>query len=593
MSEAEAVAIEFPEFAKTLVDQKLLSEDKVEELLQTSKESGLTFFRTLIEDGQVVRSDRFQSLVEREYAAVFSSEGNRQDLRTLTYGEVVSAGSAQKWLPLSESLEVGAIMIQGARGTLSHYATVDPFDILLHDWIVRCSGEADIQPAYVAPETLKSGVQELIRNAAREEDDTEATGISIDITEEEDRSIRRKLHTLPVPEMVNFFLHRAYSQNSSDIHIEPSEDKLLVRNRVDGVLHEDSDLPRELSREVISRLKIMSGMDVAEKRRPQDGRFRRIISGAPIDVRVSTYPIVHGEKIVMRLLDSKSLRPSPADLGFLQHDYETLREKIIAPHGLIMLSGPTGSGKTTTLYSCLSSIDSAQKNILTIEDPVEYRLPGVHQMQVNSKIGNTFAAGLRTTLRQDPDVIMVGECRDQETASMAIQAALTGHIVFSTIHTNNAIDVVTRLIQMGIEPFLVASALSLSIAQRLVRKICPDCKTTISGHDMVERLEREDGITHRLLEDLGIDIDHDGYYPIGAGCSTCRFTGYSGRRAVYEFFDVVKEVGDVIMTERRLDTSRLRAIAKERNMTTLLYHGMTAVEEGETTIGEVVRVLAE
>ena len=586
---------ESPVFAQALIDQRILSSDQIENLVNQARSSGRTLFRTIMEEGSVLKSDRFTGLVEQEYARFTQQEIGKHDLRMLSYGELVASGISQDWLPFSSCQAVGAVLILGSRGSTSHYATVDPFDILLKDWIVQCSGNPDIAPAFVTTETLASAVRELEKNAAAVDGDTleSGSGISISITEEEDRDIRSRIHTLPVPEMVNFFLHRAYTQKSSDIHVEPREDTLLIRNRVDGVLYEDTDLPHALAPEVVSRIKIMSGMDVAEKRRPQDGRFRRIISGAPIDVRVSSYPVVHGEKIVMRLLDSKSLRPSPSDLGFLDDDLDTLMKKIIAPHGLIMLSGPTGSGKTTTLYSCLSSIDSSRKNILTIEDPVEYRLPGVHQMQVNAKIGLTFASGLRTTLRQDPDVIMVGECRDQETAAMAVQAALTGHIVFSTIHTNNAIDVVTRLIQMGVEPFMVSSALSLSIAQRLIRTICPECKTTLSGETLLETLSTDEGITETHLNDLGIEIDREGFYAVGAGCNNCMYSGYLGRRAVYEFFEMVREAGDIIMSERRLDTSRLRKLATDRDMTSLLYHGMSLVEEGTTTIGEVVRALGE
>jgi len=380
-------------------------------------------------------------------------------------------------------------------------------------------------------------------------------------------------------------------QGASDIHIEPTEDFLLVRNRVDGILHEDTSLPVALHPEIASRVKIISGMDVAEKRRPQDGRIGSVIRGNPIDVRVSSYPTIYGEKVVMRLLDKNALRPSPEHLGMLARDLRLLYDKLDAPFGLVMISGPTGSGKTTTLYSCLGSIDKKSKNVLTVEDPVEYRLKGVHQMQVNDKIGLTFASGLRTMLRQDPDVIMVGECRDVETAGMAIQASLTGHIVFSTIHTNDAVGVVTRLLDMGIDPFLVANALTLAIAQRLVRKICPHCKTTVSGEEIRQSLEN-DGISAERLKALNIDIDPYLTYAKGSGCVHCRNTGYSGRQAVFEVFEMNNAARTAIMSPG-FNADHLRHEARENGMTTLIAHGMHMIEEGITTHAEVIRVLGE
>ena len=379
--------------------------------------------------------------------------------------------------------------------------------------------------------------------------------------------------------------------NASDVHIEPTEDSMLARNRVDGILHVDATLPLALHQEVVSRIKIMSGMDVAEKRRPQDGRIGALIRGAPIDVRVSSYPTVYGEKIVMRLLDKSALRPSPEGLGLRANDLKLLKEKIGAPYGLIMISGPTGSGKTTTLYSCLGSIDKIGNNVLTIEDPVEYRLRGVHQLQVNEKIGLTFASGLRTILRQDPDVIMIGECRDKETANMAIQASLTGHIVFSTIHTNDAVGVVTRLLDMEIDPFLVANAVSLAVAQRLVRRVCRHCKTSVSGAEVLKEL-RGEGVSEERLVELGVNIDPDFLYVHGAGCVHCRNTGYQGRQAVFEMFEMTREARAMIMSSN-FNADELRAMAMKNGMTTVMSHGLHLVDEGESTHSEVLRVLGE
>jgi type IV pilus assembly protein PilB len=300
---------------------------------------------------------------------------------------------------------------------------------------------------------------------------------------------------------------------------------------------------------------------------------------------------VYGEKIVMRLLDKNALRPSPDSLGLLPRDLRVLKDKINAPYGLVMLCGPTGSGKTTTLYSCLGAIDTVRKNVLTVEDPVEYRMNGVHQMQVNERIGLDFASGLRTILRQDPDVIMVGECRDKPTSAMAIQASLTGHVVFSTIHTNDAVGVVTRMIDLGIEPFLVASSLTLAIAQRLVRVLCPSCKISVDGEKVLENLLRE-GVSREKLEQLGIEIDPYTSYSEARGCVHCRDMGYNGRIAVFEVFEMTAEARSVIASPG-FQESDLRALAARSGMTTLVRHGMTLIDSEVTTLSEIVRVLGE
>ncbi|HHD81488.1 MAG TPA: type II/IV secretion system protein, partial [Campylobacterales bacterium] len=397
---------------------------------------------------------------------------------------------------------------------------------------------------------------------------------------------------LPIIEFVQFVVLEAKKVRASDIHIEPTEDELIVRYRVDGVLQTEVTLPLKVHREVVSRIKIISDMNVAEKRLPQDGRFDIVDEeGKKMDMRVSTFPTVYGEKVVMRLLEQDSLKPSLEDLNLDSEDLELLQNKINSPYGLILITGPTGSGKTTTLYSALSTIDKDTKNVLTVEDPVEYRLDGVYQMQTNEKIGLTFANGLRTILRQDPDIIMVGEIRDLDTANMAIRASLTGHIVFSTLHTNDSIGVIIRLINMGIEPFLVSSAVSLTVAQRLVRNICPDCIDYRTSTELLEHLE-ENGVTKSKLESLNIELDEDFDYAYGKGCSSCRGTGYRGRQAVFEFFEPTLEIKQEIL-KSDFDESRIREIAKRDGMQTLLDHGLELVEQGVTTIDEIIRVIGD
>ena len=571
----------FPKLAKELVSANLLLPRKVESLLRHALTSGHTFFRSLMEDRSIrYHKEICQKISDLSKVPLIEDEQ-----------EILQDAVETQWLTYTQSANAGAILLQNEDGEIDRYATIAPFDLLLQDWLMSASGNPDLYPVLVLPELFLESIRRLKINSEDVKGDTVDTGVAIEIDEEEEHKLREQLEEIDIPQMVNYFIHRASAAGASDIHIEPTEDMLLVRNRVDGILHEESALPKEISTEIASRLKIMSDMDVAEKRRPQDGRFGRIISGHAIDVRVSSFPTVYGEKIVMRLLDKNALRPSPESLGLMDRDLRLLKDKISAPYGLIMISGPTGSGKTTTLYSCLGNIDKESKNVLTVEDPVEYRLNGVHQMQVNSKIGLTFASGLRTILRQDPDVIMVGECRDTETAGMAVQASLTGHIVLSTIHTNDAVGVVTRMLDMGIEPFLVGTSLSMSIAQRLVRTVCHHCKSEVPGEEILEQLQA-DGVSEERLQQLEIEIDPYLDYAQGAGCSYCRDTGYLGRQAVFEVFEMTNEARNMILSDD-FNADNLRAMSKEMGMTTLIRHGLKLVEEEVTTFSEIIRVLGE
>ena len=397
-------------------------------------------------------------------------------------------------------------------------------------------------------------------------------------------------HQVPIIPLVNYIVLHAQENRVSDIHIEPTEENMLVRYRVDGVLDVDISLPVSIHKEVTSRIKILSDMNVAEKRLPQDGRFSIIDKkGSKLDIRVSTFPTVYGEKLVMRLLEQDALKPSLEDLNLQADQLQLLKDKINSPYGLILITGPTGSGKTTTLYSALSTVDRAKLNVLTVEDPVEYRLDGVHQMQVNDKIGLTFASGLRTILRQDPDVVMLGEIRDLETANMAIRASLTGHIVFSTLHTNDAVGVIIRLINMGIDPFLVASSVSLAVAQRLVRTVCRDCIDIKDIDELRDDLAKK-GITKTKLESLHIDIDELPDAAYGKGCEHCRGTGYRGRQAVFEFFELTPEIVTEIL-KPSVDELLIRKLAKEAGMRSLVENSWDLVIDGVTTVEELVRVI--
>jgi len=400
----------------------------------------------------------------------------------------------------------------------------------------------------------------------------------------------------PIIRWVNSLMFEAAKKGASDIHIRPGEKDIVVRYRVDGVLREAKRVPKKFQQSIIARIKIMAGLNIAEKRLPQDGRIRRKMAGKDIDMRVATAPTAAGETVTIRLLDRSSVLLGLADIGFADDHLVTIRDIIARPHGILLVTGPTGSGKTTTLYACLSEINSPDINILTVEDPVEYQLEGISQTQVNSKIDLTFASGLRSFLRQDPDVIMVGEIRDRETAEVAITASLTGHLVFSTVHTNDAAGGITRLVDMGIEPFLVASSLVGLLAQRLVRRPCKECARPVKPSDEV-------------LRELGLDVATfraGGYHfpnvkgmrppPPGTvfepvGCSVCQELGYKGRTGIYELLMVSEKVRRLALD--KADAGSIRNAAIEEGMVSLRLDGARKCVLGMTTPEEVMLMTAE
>jgi general secretion pathway protein E len=385
----------------------------------------------------------------------------------------------------------------------------------------------------------------------------------------------------PIIRLVNQLIFQAVKDRASDIHIEPFERQLVVRFRIDGILYDIVKPPKRFQPVIVSRVKIMAGLNIAEKRLPQDGRIRTKIAGKDVDIRVSVIPTAFGERIVMRLLDRSATLLPLDDLGLAGQNLKTVQRLIHQSHGIILVTGPTGSGKTTTLYAALQKINSNEKNIITIEDPIEYQLAGVGQMQVNPKIDLTFANGLRSILRQDPDVIMVGEIRDMETAEIAIHAALTGHLVFSTLHTNDSFGAVTRLVDMGIEPFLVSSSVIAVMAQRLVRRVCAKCRTPVQPSS--EQL-RELGISPAEAAEGTV------FHP-GQGCPQCKQTGYRGRIGIHELLIVDDDVRSLIM--KNSDAATIRRDATSRGMPTLREDGTRKVLGGLTTIEEVMRVTQE
>jgi type IV pilus assembly protein PilB len=456
----------------------------------------------------------------------------------------------------------------------------DPADIFLVEEVKRRIRQP-VQLVVTPAADILAVVEELGASAMEDveeiiqginEDDVEV----VDAKNDEVNDLEKMAGESPVIRYVNFVITKAVQDGASDIHVEPGEDNLRIRYRIDGILFEQTAPPLQMHAAVISRLKIMANMDIAERRLPQDGRIRAMIHGRHVDLRVSTLPTTHGEKCVIRILDNRSILIGLENLGMWDDMLEAFRRQVEQPHGVVLVTGPTGSGKTTTLYSALQVMDGSKLNISTVEDPVEYELGFANQVCVKEGIGLTFAAALRSLLRQDPDVIMIGEIRDAETARISVQASLTGHLVLSTLHTNDAPSSITRLINIGIEPYLIAASVNAVLAQRLVRKICTNCKTP-------EPTLRES--VAQYLQKHGASITQ--VYK-GVGCDRCHHTGYSGRLGIYEMLELDDTLRDIVTSNPSL--MDLRRAAKAQGMRHLGEDGLQKVAAGMTTVEEIARV---
>lgn len=410
------------------------------------------------------------------------------------------------------------------------------------------------------------------------------------LTEQGDKPEKAMLEDAPIIKIVDVILTNAIDANASDIHIEPSETDVRVRYRIDGILHTSLQLPKNVHPAIVSRIKILSNLKIDEQRLPQDGRFHIDSGKKSVDFRVSTLPLMYGEKIVMRLLDKTGKVPTLEQLGIRGRALKWVEENIKKPHGIFLITGPTGSGKSTTLYSLLSLLNGPTVNIITLEDPVEYFMEGVNQSQVNPDIGLTFASGLRSILRQDPNIIMVGEIRDEETAELAVHAALTGHLVFSTLHTNNSVGAIPRLINMGIEPFLLSASMNAIVAQRLVRKLCEDCKKETEVTSIAEKEIRKEliGVTEDYLE--GIDTKNLKIFT-AKGCDKCGNSGYKGRIGIYEVLPMFPEIQELIYSQS--PAHKIYEETIKLGMITLKQDGVVKILRGETTLEEIIRVTSE
>jgi len=463
-----------------------------------------------------------------------------------------------------------------ATATTLRAAIADPFNTAAADDLRLVTGR-DVELVFAPPQEVRRFVEEFYTR--RMIADTNVDDVQVlDDSSEEIGDLETMAREATVVKLVNLILRQAVQERASDVHVEPFEKGMQVRYRIDGILHEAPPTPRRLQAAIISRLKIMANLDIAERRKPQDGRIKTRIAGREIDIRMSTVPTLYGESVVLRLLDRSAMDYTLAQIGMLPGILREIERLITLPHGMILATGPTGSGKTTTLYASLRATYSTEKKILTIEDPIEYQLDGVNQIQVHPQIGLTFATGLRHILRQDPDIIMVGEIRDAETAEIAVHSALTGHLVFSTLHTNDAASAVTRLLEMGIEPYLVASSVEAVVAQRLVRTICPNCKEPRRDFDVLEA----------KLIDGDFPLSRRDTLYVGRGCDQCKQSGYRGRTGIYELLILDNPLRPLIM--EHAPSNAIRALACQHGMKTLRADGWQKVLHGITTVEEVLRV---
>ena len=549
-----------------LLEKAVITKEQFDKAMEESRKKGMSVGKVIVRSGMATEEAYTQAMSEA------------LDIPYVNLANYIIDQDVIKLIPETMAQKYKAMPIFKILNSLT-VAMVDPKDIAAIDDLSR-RAKCDIESMLSTESAILNAIEQYYGTSSSFDDvikdiDKEnrfrSQGTEFDSTK-----LAEIAGEAPVIKLVNMIIMQAVKEKASDIHIEPEENKLAVRFRIDGILHEMFSPPKHLEPALMSRIKVLSRMDIAEKRKPQDGRFNMKAMDRDIDMRVSTFPTIYGENIVIRILDRGSILMGLDKIGFsgeIQKEFERL---IKHPHGIILVTGPTGSGKTTTLYSALSTIDSEEKNVVTIEDPVEYHLGRIRQSQINPKAGLNFATGLRSILRQDPDIIMVGEIRDKETAEIGVQAALTGHLVFSTLHTNDASGALSRLIDMGIEPFLISSSMIGILAQRLVRKICDECKE--------EYLPSED-----ILKGLGAN-QKKGFFK-GKGCSACKNTGYKERIGIFELLIVNDQIRKLIADKASSEVIKKTAV--ETGMKTLRDDGLDKVLRGITTPEEVIKATQE
>ncbi len=563
------------EIGRLLVDEGFVTERQLNRAKAEASAKNESLQKVLVNMGFVSDKDVVQSLGKQMGVEFFDLEAASLD------NELV------KSIPEHLAKRYNVIPVSQQDNKLK-LAMADPLNVLAIDDIRLITG-FDIQPVIATEEAINKAISSMfgvtdmvaVESTVKDIAETDFGGMEIEDDIEEEIALdklKELVDEAPIVRVVNLIISQAINDKASDIHIEPEIRTVKVRYRVDGVLHDVMSPPKHIQAPMVSRIKIMSNMDIAERRIPQDGKIHLRHDGREFDLRVSTVPTIHGEKVVMRILDKGSVMLGLNKLGFSEVNQRMFEDVIDKPYGMILVTGPTGSGKSTTLYSCLNKLNTGTTNIMTIEDPVEYQLPGVNQVQVNPKANLTFASALRAFLRQDPDIIMVGEIRDQETAQIAVEAALTGHLVLSTLHTNDASGAVSRLVDMGVEPFLVASSVVGVLGQRLARTICPNCK---------EPYEPSPEAIKRFGLSMFSDADLNFYR--GRGCDNCKMTGYRGRTGIHEILTMTDRVRSLILN--RCSTAEIKQAAMEEGMRTMQDDGLQKVLSGVTSMEECLRVV--
>ena len=558
-----------------LLDNHIITEEQLKKALEIQKKEGGRLGSILVRIG-FLSEEKLVAFLSQQYG-----------VPAINLSDYKIDSSVTKFIPFQVAHKYLILPVARVGATLT-VAMVDPSNVFALDDVKFMTGY-NVEPVVAAESAIRQAINEYYGQTdalqsvmdSLKKEEAEALDFLQEAGEEEEEmdlgELKQAVEEAPVVKLVNLILTEAINRGASDIHMEPYEKVFRVRYRIDGILYDVMKPPPKLRSALSSRIKIMSQLDIAERRLPQDGRIKLKIKDKEVDLRVSTLPTLFGEKIVMRILDKSSLVLDLTKLGFEPKAMEEFKEAIHSPYGMVLVTGPTGSGKTTTLYSALSTINTVEVNIITAEDPVEYNLMGINQVHVKEEIGLTFASALRSFLRQDPDIVMVGEIRDFETAEIAVKAALTGHLVLSTLHTNDAPSTISRLLNMGIEPFLVSASVLLILAQRLCRKVCQQCK-------------EEDPLPAPVLMNIGFSEDEAKTIKCfkGKGCSVCSGTGYKGRVALYEVMPVKDELKELIL--EGASASEIKKTAVKMGMNTLRISGLTKIKEEVTTIEEVLRV---